>query len=262
VSNLHIMDLASQKVVRSLPAIDGGIYALGITDDAERVAFVGRDRFAVVETASGERTDIEQYDDGVFMIPRQFSKLHFSKDGNKLVSLRYIYDIETGTETELSWTETDAKKPKRVSQVRIAPDLSYFVLVQKQRALFMIGEDGLPRSYGKADRVIVWDTETGAERELPITDSMTEGKRCVVDISPDSQQVAVACKGGIIRLFSARDGELLWSKVNQGYKNDPLGKHLIQASADPVEPLRFTLGLDQDADWLLSELDARALRFN
>lgn len=228
-SSLHVMELGSQKVVASHKHIDHGVYALGISNTGDQVAFVGRDRFAVVDTDRGSIKTVEEYPRSNFVIPRQFSKLNFSKDGSKLVSLRFIYDIETGTEQPMNWMNSDAKKPKRISSVAFAPDLSYFVMVQKKRSLIMFGEDGLPRSYGKADRVVLMDTKTGGETELEITDSMTEGKRCVADVSPDSERVAVACKGGVMRMFNARNGELLWSKRNVSYKAQDLSKHLIQA---------------------------------
>jgi hypothetical protein len=49
---------------------------------------------------------------------------------------------------------------------------------------------------------------------------MTDGKRCVTDISPDSERVAVGCKGGLLRVYNARTGEMLWNKQNVGQKQD------------------------------------------
>lgn len=219
-SDLHIMDLAAFKIIKSIDHIDAGVYALGITDTGNRVAFVGRDQFAVVDTDSGKRHIVENYQDSQFMIPRQFSTLQFSRDGGKLVSLRNVYDIETGTETTLKWAEGEAKKPKRISSVKVSPDLSFFALVIPKRSLFMFGDDGLPQSYGKADKIVLLDTQTGERTELEITESMTEGKRCVTDISPDSQRVAVGCKGGILRVYNASNGELVWNKQNVGRAED------------------------------------------
>jgi WD40 repeat protein len=220
VSDLFVMDLDGFKITHVVEHIDAGVYALGITDNGKRVAFVGRDEFAVLDVDKHERHVVESYTDGVFMIPRQFSTLQFSRDGKKLVSLRNIYDIETGTEETLKWAEGEAKKPRRISSVRIAPDLSYFAIVVPKRSLIMFGDDGLPHSYGKADKVLLLDTRTGERTELEVTQSMTEGKRCVTDISPDSQRVAVGCKGGLIRLYNARNGELIWDKQNIGQKRD------------------------------------------
>jgi hypothetical protein len=59
-----------------------------------------------------------------------------------------------------------------------------------KRSLIVFGDDGLPHSYGKADQVVVLSTENGKRTELNITNSMTEGKRCVTDISPDSSRPA------------------------------------------------------------------------
>lgn len=231
-SSLHVMDLGTQKIIHSRDNIDAGVYALGITNSGDQVAFVGRDQFAVLDLVSGEKQLVEKYDDGQFMIPRQFSKLNFSKDGSKLVSLDFIYDIETGTEQPMSWVANNAEPPERISNVTIAPDLSYFVMVQRKQALFMIGEDGLPVSYGQADDILVMDTRSGEQTTLEITDSLTEGKQCVTDVSPDSEHIAVACNGGIMRMFNARSGELLWSKRNVSYKARELSKHLIQAWND------------------------------
>ncbi len=219
-SDLHIMDLAKFKIIRSIPHIDAGVYALGITDNGKRVAFVGRDQFAVLDVDSNKRHVVESYKDSEFMIPRQFSTLQFSKDGSKLISLRNIYDIETDHETAFKWAEGEAKKPRRISSVKVAPDLSYFAIVMPKRSLVMFGDDGLPHSYGKADKVILLDTKTGKRTELEITKSMTEGKRCVTDISPDGKRVAVGCKGGLLRVYYADTGKLLWNKQNIGKAED------------------------------------------
>lgn len=219
-SDLRIMDLSSLKVIHAVDRIDAGVYALGITDDGRRVAFVGRDRFAVMDIDSGKQHVIETYEDADFMIPRQFSTLQFSRDGSKLVSLRNILDIETGKEQPLKWAAGGAKKPRRISSVRVAPDLSFFALVIPDRSLITFGDDGLPRSYGKADKVVLLDTETGERTELEVTDSLTEGKRCVTDISPDSRRVAVGCKGGLLRVYDAATGKLIWHKRNVGRKED------------------------------------------
>jgi|GEM_PF-1681681 len=219
-SDLHIMDLAKFKVIKTVEKIDAGVYALGITDNGKRIAFVGRDHFDILDLDSGKRHVVESYKDSAFMIPRQFSTLQFSKDGNKLISLRNIYDIETGTEEGFKWAAGKAKKPSRISNIKVAPDLSYFAMVLPKRSLIMFGDDGLPHSYGKADKVILLNTESGERTELEVTKSMTEGKRCVTDISPDSERVAVGCKGGLLRVYSARTGKMLWNKQNLGQKRD------------------------------------------
>jgi WD40 repeat protein len=233
-SDLHIMDLAKFKVIESVEHIDAGVYALGITDSGGRIAFVGRDRFAIMDLDTGKQRVVEAYEDSEFTIPGQFSTLQFSKDGNKLISLRNIYDIESGTEQVLKWAEGDAKKPRRISSVKVAPDLSYFAIVLPKRSLIMFGDDGLPHSYGKADKVVLLDTENGTRTELEVTKSMTEGKRCVTDISPDSSRVAVGCKGGLLRVYNARTGKLIWNKRNIGKKQD---NGLLQVQYDTLEQL-------------------------
>jgi hypothetical protein len=219
-SDLHVMDLRAFKIVKTIPKIDAGVYALGITDNGKRVAFVGRDQFAVLETDTNKRHLVESYPDSEFSIPRQFSTLQFTSDGSKLVSLRNIYDIESGTESAFKWAEGSAKKPARIASVRVAPDLSYFAMVVPERSLIMFGDDGLPQSYGKADKVILLDTTSGERTELKMTQSMVEGKRCVTDISPDSARVAIGCKGGLMRVYNARTGEIVWNRQNLGQKHD------------------------------------------
>ena len=233
-SDLHIMDLAEFEIIKSVPHIDAGVYALGITDSGKRIAFVGRDKFAIMDLDSGKKHLVESYPDSEFMIPRQFSTLQFSKDGSKLVSLRNIYDIETSTETSLKWAEGEAKKPRRISSVKVAPDLSYFAIVLPKRSLITFGDDGLPHSYGKADKVVLLNTETGERTELEITKSMTEGKRCVTDISPDSERVAIGCKGGLVRVYNARTGKMIWNKQNIGQVQDNGLMHVRHEALDDL----------------------------
>ncbi len=230
-SDLHIMDLSNLKVSRSIKNIDAGVYALGISDNGKRAAFVGRDSFTVLDLKSGDKHIVEAYEDAQFVIPRQFSKLHFTKDGNKLVSLRNIYDINTGEEAELKWVSSKIKKPRRISSIKIAPNLDYFALVIPKRSLIMFGDDGLPQSYGKADKVLLLNAKTGKQIELEVTDSMNEGKRCVTDISPDSKRVVVGCKGGILRIYSAKTGKVIWKKHNIGKKDT--ARHLLQTRSTP-----------------------------
>ncbi|MFQ5642331.1 MAG: WD40 repeat domain-containing protein [Thiogranum sp.] len=238
-SDLHIMDLEKFEIVRSIPQLDAGVYALGITDDGKRVGFVGRDQFAVLDIDTDKRHVVETYKDSEFMIPRQFSTLQFSKDGSKLISLRNIYDIKTGTEQSFKWAEGEAKKPRRISSVKVAPDLSYFAIVMPKRSLVIFGDDGLPHSYGKADKVILLDTKSGERTELEITRSMTEGKRCVTDISPDSKRVAVGCKGGLLRVYNASTGKLLWNKQNIGKAQD---NGLMKVHYDATDRVLALLG--------------------
>jgi WD40 repeat protein len=233
-SDLHVMDLEKFKLVHSIENVDAGIYALGITDTGNRVAFVGRDQFAVLDTDSEKRHVVERYTDAQFMIPRQFSTLQFSRDGRKLISLRHIYDIETGTEKPLEWANGEAEKPRRISSVKIAPDLSFFAIVVPKRSMIVFGDDGLPHSYGKADKVLLLDTETGVRTELEVTESLSEGKRCVTDISPDSERVAVGCKGGLLRVYNARTGKLIWNKRNVGQKQE---NGLMQVEYDSTDTL-------------------------
>jgi len=237
-SDLHIMDLTRFKVIKSVEHIDAGVYALGITDHGRRIAFVGRDRFAIMDLDTGRQHVVEAYEDSEFTIPGQFSTLQFSKDGKKLISLRNIYDIESGTEQILKWAEGETHKPRRISSVRVAPDLSYFAIVMPKRSLIMFGDDGLPHSYGKADKVVLLSTENGKRTELEVTDSMTEGKRCVTDISPDSLRVAVGCKGGLLRVYNAGTGKLIWTKRNIGKTQD---NGLMQVQYDTLDLLYATL---------------------
>ncbi|HHH46295.1 MAG TPA: hypothetical protein ENK53_04700 [Thiotrichales bacterium] len=231
-STLHVLDLDTMKVIRTIENIDSGVYALGISNDASKVGFVGRDRFAVLDLETGDERVIEKYDNAVFQLPRQFSALYFNSDATKLVSLRYILDLQTGEEKELKWEKDSPALKGRTSAVKVAPDLSYFLLVKPKRSLIVFGEDGLPRSYGKSDRVYLLDTRTGKSRELEITDSKTEGKRCLTDISPDGSRVAVGCAGGLLKVFDARSGKVLWEKRRIGLRKDPLSRRLHQVMND------------------------------
>lgn len=228
-TTLMVMDLTSLRITHKFENIDSGMYALGITDDGGRVAYVGRDRFAVVDLGKDKRYTVEEYPNAVFQLPRQFSALYFDKAGKKLVSLHNIYDIEQGTEQPFSWPENSVITKGRTSSVRVASDLSFFVLVKPTRSMIVFGEDGLPRTYGKADRIVMVDAATGKETNLPLTDSNMEGKRCVTDISHDSQRIAVACTGGLIKVFNAHSRKVVWEQRNIGYRKDKLDKDLIQA---------------------------------
>jgi WD40 repeat protein len=232
-SDLHVMDLATLEVKRSFNWVDAGLYALGVSNDGARAAFVGRDRFAVLDVDTGEKHLIENYPAGDYVIPRQFSTLKFTSDGSKLVSLDNVYDIDSGKETPLQWVSTNTRKPRRISNIKIAPDLSFFSLVVPKRSLIVFGEDGLPRSYGKADKVLLLNAHTGELIELEVTDSMTEGKRCVTDISPDSRRVAVGCKGGVLRVYDARSGDIIWKHRNPGARDRD--DEYIQALTEPLE---------------------------
>ena len=239
-STLYVVDLSSKKVIKQFPKLDSGLYAIGISNQGDRVAYVGRDNFAVLDINDGKQHVIENYDNAVYQIPRQFSTLYFNAEATKLVSLHFIYDIDRGSEKELNWPKDSAVTKGRTSGVKVAPDLSYFVLVKPKRSLITFGDDGLPRAYGKADKVFVVNTHTGKQKELALTDSRTEGKRCVTDISPDSRRVAVACAGGLIKVFDAHSGHLVWEQKNVGYKHDDLDRNLMQVKLPATTDQQFT----------------------
>ena len=228
-STLHLMDLNTLEVTHSFEKLDSGVYAIGVSDNGERIAYVGRDRFAVLDVARDRRYTVEEYPHAVFEVPRQFSRLYFDRTGNKLVSLHYIYDIMVGTEEALSWPADSAITTGKTSSVRVAPDLSFFVLVKPERSMILFGDDGLPQTYGEADQVVMVDIGTGRQADLPLTDSPVEGKRCVTDVSPDSRRIAVACTGGLIKVFDAASRKPVWEQRNIGYRQDELDKRLIHA---------------------------------
>ncbi|RMG28196.1 MAG: WD40 repeat domain-containing protein [Gammaproteobacteria bacterium] len=236
-SSLHVIDLDSLKVIHSVKNIDSGVYALGISNDGTHVGFVGRDRFAVLDLATGKERVIERYENAVFQLPRQFSALYFNQDATQLVSLHYLLDLRTGKETKLKWEKDSPALKGRTSSVHVAPDLSFFLLIKPKRSLIVFGEDGLPRTYGKSDRIYLLDTRTGKSRELKISDSVTEGKRCRADISPDASKVAVGCAGGLLKLFDARTGKVLWEKHRIGLGRDPLSRRLHPARNTPWMPV-------------------------
>ena len=61
---------------------------------------------------------------------------------------------------------------------------------------------------------------------------MTEGKRCVTDISPDSSRVTVGCRGGLLGVCHARTGKLIWHKRNIGKKQDNGLMQVLYGAAD------------------------------
>ncbi|MFN2309216.1 MAG: WD40 repeat domain-containing protein [Gammaproteobacteria bacterium] len=234
-STLHVLDLRSLKITRSFPQLDSGVYAAGITNDGSRVAYVGRDRFAVLDIETRKQHEVEAYEGAVFQVPDQFSALYFNDQGTKLVSLHFTYDIETGKETEFNWNADSAVNNGNTASIDVAPDMSYFVLVKPTKTMLVFGEDGLPRSYGQADRVVVIDAKTGGERDLAITDQRTEGKNCVTDISPDSRRVAVACMGGILKVFDMASGNVVWEQRNVGLRHGKSDKNLIQVRTTDLD---------------------------
>jgi WD40 repeat protein len=246
-STLHLMDLNTLEVTHSFENLDSGVYAIGVTGNGDRIAYVGRDRFAVLDVVRDTRYTVEEYPDGVFEVPRQFSRLYFDQTGNKLVSLHYIYDIAVGTEEALSWPADSAITTGKTSSVRVAPDLSFFVLVKPERSMILFGDDGLPQTYGRADRVVVVEIGSGRQAELPLTDSRVEGKRCVTDVSPDSQRIAVACTGGLIKVFDAASHKPVWEQRNIGYLQEKLDKRLIHArgTSNGLERLPLSLARAQ-----------------
>ncbi|HKK13328.1 MAG TPA: WD40 repeat domain-containing protein [Gammaproteobacteria bacterium] len=227
-STLDVMNLSTLKVIKSYKSIDHGVYAVGISNNGRRVAYVGSEKFAVVDVPTGKRHIVETYNNPLFQIPRQFSELYFNRDGSKLVSLRYVYDIAKGKETELPW-KNKKLQDAHPSSVKVAPDMRYFVLTIPNRSAIVFGDDGLPHAYGKADRVVLLNSHTGAETDLKVTDDMHSGKKCVTAISPDSAHVAVACMGGLIKVFNARTGQPVWQKHNVGYRSKDAPKGVIQA---------------------------------
>ncbi len=236
-SSLQVLDLTTLKVIHAQDRIDAGVYALGISNNGQRVAFVGSERFAVLDLPDSEIHVVEDYGKGqVFIVPRQFSTLHFSSDGGKLVSLKFIFDIDSGVETTLPWTLTDKAPQGRISNVKVSPDMSYFVLTQPKRSVLVFDDDGLPQPFGAADRVVILDATTGAKTPVEITDSLTSGKGCVTAISPNSQKLAVACKGGLIKVFNSRDGQQLWSRHNVGAKAREIPPHLKQVLNSTAPP--------------------------
>ncbi len=219
-SHLLVMDLTSHKIIKTFSNIDAGVYALGISSDGSRIAYVGRDQFSVIDVENGNKHIVELYSNGTFLVPKQFSTLQFSHDGKKLVSLHNIYDIESGVERAFEWSADSDKRPKRISSVKVSPDLSYFVLVYPKRSLIVFDDQGLPQSHGEADSIAVINSRTGKRTDLAVSNSKTEGKRCVTDISPDSARIAIGCKGGLIRVYSASSGKLIWKKTNVGKETD------------------------------------------
>lgn len=227
-SSLYVLELATGKVLGNFPNVASGVYALGVADNGKRIAFVGAQQFAVIDVDNGNLHPVADYGDEVFMIPRQFSELFFSKDSTKLISLRYIYDIETGKEQTLPWKNANFDKTKYIKNVKVAPDLSYFVIVKPRKAQLDFTDEGLPISVRGSDQIVLLDPYSGKATELSLPEKSYS--KCITDVSPDSSLVAVGCKKGLIRVYSAKTGALVWEQTNKEYKGSPTKKQpLIQA---------------------------------
>jgi WD40 repeat protein len=236
-SSLFVIDLSSFSMVKYFHHIDTGVHALGISNNGKHVAYVGAQSFTVLDVEGQGHRVIEKYQDTRFSIPMQFSELFFSEDGKKLVSLRNIYNIETGEEQALHWkNEMVAKARGRMTSVKVSPDLKYFALVMTETPRVNMDKDGnIVIKEARHDSVVLMDTQTGKTRELDISDQDLVGKFCTTDISNDSQRVAIGCMNGIVKVFNANTGNMIWGNRNVGYKNK-VPAHLMQVRDTTADP--------------------------
>jgi WD40 repeat protein len=237
-SSMYVMDLSTFAVTKYLHNVDAGVYALGIANNGKRVAYVGTHSFSVVDTDTLKTRVVEDYPNAEFKMPFQFSQLYFSGDASKLVSLRYVYDIDKGVETQLNWKNAalDAKASK-ITSMKVAPDMSYYLLVMQHSPLIQFDADG--QSFVKEprhDSVGIMDAKTGKMKLLEISDPDLAANYCVTDISRDSKRVAVGCLGGLLKTFDVATGKTLWENRNVGYKNrNVIPDHLKQVQNTPFQ---------------------------
>ena len=237
-SSMFVMDLTSFAVVKYMKNVDAGVYALGIANNGQRVAYVGTHSFSVVDTDTLKTRVVEKYPDAQFKMPFQFSQLYFSNDASKLVSLRYVYDIDKGVEKQLNWKNAalDAKASK-ITSMKVSPDMRYYLLVMQHSPLIQFDADG--QSFVKEprhDSVGIMDAKTGKLRLLEISDPDLAANYCVTDISRDSKRVAVGCLGGLLKTFEVATGKTLWGNRNVGYKNrTTIPSHLKQVQNTPFQ---------------------------
>lgn len=235
-SSMFVMDLKTFAVTKYMHNIDAGVYALGIANNGQRVAYVGTHSFSVVDTDTLKTRVVENYPNAEFKMPFQFSQLYFSSDASKLVSLRYVYDIDKGVETQLNWKNAalDAKASK-ITSMKVSPDMRFYLLVMQHSPLIQFDADG--QAFVKEprhDSVGIMDAKTGKMHLLEISDPDLAANYCVTDISRDSKRIAVGCLGGLLKTFDVATGKTLWGNRNVGYKNrNVVPAHLKQVRNAP-----------------------------
>ncbi len=248
-SSIYVMDLSTFVVTQHMHNVDAGVYALGIANNGERVAYVGTHSFSIVDTDTQRKRVVEEYPHAEFKMPYQFSQLYFSSDASKLVSLRYVYDIDKGVEKQLNWKDAalDANAGK-ITSMKVAPDMSYYLLVMQHSPLIQFDADG--QAFVKEprhDSVGIMDAKTGKMRLLEVSDPDLAANYCVTDISRDSKRIAVGCLGGLIKTFAVSSGKTLWENRNVGYKNrNVIPDHLKQVRNSPF--LNYTPGAQSVAE--------------
>ncbi len=241
-SSMYVMNLTTFAVTKYLHNIDDGVYALGIANNGQRVAYVGTHSFSIVDTDTLKTHVVEKYPNAEFKMPFQFSQLYFSGDASKLVSLHYVYDIDKGVEKQLNWKNAalDAKASK-ITSMKVSPDMKYYLLVMQHSPLIQFDADG--QAFVKEprhDSVGIMDAKTGKMKLLEISDPDLVANYCVTDISRDSKRVAVGCLGGLLKTFDAATGKTLWGNRNVGYKNKiVIPDHLKQVMNTPFQGMNI-----------------------
>ncbi len=237
---LYIVNLDTLAVSHRRARIDSGVYALGISNDGGRVAYVGAESFSVLDLAAGKDHLLERYSGAGYQPPEQYNTLTFTDDGRKLVSLRHIYDIETGREERHAWQNPALERlSRRISSVRISPDQRHFVLVRRNPPRLQVDAEGL--SHVKAprhDTVMLLDVKSGAERPLAVNEPDLPAQDCVTDIAPDSRRVVVGCKHGVLKVFDLASGSLLWQNQAAGARATPPA-YMLQVRAAPATAKDF-----------------------
>jgi hypothetical protein len=83
--------------------------------------------------------------------------------------------------------------------------------------------------------------------ELPGGACADDADLYAVQFSEDSQRIAVACSGGLIKVFDAVSCKPLWEQRNIGYRQEELDERLIQtrATGSGLERPLFSLARSQ-----------------
>jgi WD40 repeat protein len=232
---LYVVNLDTLAVSHSRARIDAGVYALGISNDGSRVAYVGAESFSVLDLAATKDHLLERYDGAAYQPPEQYNTLTFTDDGRKLVSLRHIYDIETGHEQRHAWHNPALERlSRRISNVRISPDQHHFVLVRRNPPLLTVDEAGISHvKTPRHDMVMLLDAKNGKQRPLAVSEPGLPAQDCVTDVSPDSRRVAVGCKRGVLKIFDLASGALLWQNHAAGQQDKPAARMLQVRAAPP-----------------------------
>lgn len=234
-SSLFVIDLNDNHVVNSFSNIDSGVYGVGISNNGSRVVYVGANHFQAIDVADGKQHLIAKYENEIFTMPQSFSALYLSEDGKNLISLRHVYNIDTGVEQKLTWKNEQVEKARQIGGLKVSRNQNFFVVVIPNKGSLAFSDKGTAFAKGAGDEVLVMDAKTGKATTLAMSDKGEASfSHCVTDISPDNSKVAVACNQGRVRIFDAASGKVVWQQndIGQGEPHQN-NSTFIQAMLNP-----------------------------